>query len=119
MSKKNFLVWDDVVEETFDRDTAIYFEGLQYWQRLNKDEWFTYPAKTASKVTKLHYRKQLKARKVLEAGGWIEVKRMGDHQGGSQIYIRITKLAKELQGKRHFHGLADLYKSRKTFVKGF
>lgn len=124
MGKRKVLVWDDNVEECFNTQTAIYYEALRYWQKLQKEEWFEYHPVVITKVTGLTYKEQLRCRKLLVGAGWIEMKRIGSEQGGSRVFFYITDLArhatKDTLRRYTRRDILQLFKAKKqeNSVKG-
>lgn len=89
-------MFDDDVEECFDKPIAIYFEALRYRQQLSPDDFFMYRTEDMQKRTGLSYKQQLRAHKWLLDTDWIEVVRKRDRNGGSILFFRITAFAKSL-----------------------
>ena len=125
MGKQIVCMWDDEVAEVFElfgrERTAKFFEALRYRQQLykkdGKEQFFPYKAKDIHRNTGVGYKPQQRARKVLEATGWIEVKKHATAKENSVLHYRITDQAKELikdiRRKRNMSAM------RRKSVKGF
>lgn len=101
-------MWDHEVAECFDlwKDNkhlvhgelcARYFEALRFRQQLTPGESFIYKASKIEEMSGLSYKRQLKARSVLEGSGFIEAKRVRNGKG-TAISFRLTELAREATG---------------------
>lgn len=59
----------------FGLEVAVYFEVLRFRQQLFENNFFTYTAEEITRNCGLSYKQQIRARNVLEATDWIEVRR--------------------------------------------
>ncbi len=92
-------MYDDDVEECFDKPIAIFFEAIRYRQQLTPGEFFTFTADKIQVKSGLTYKQQLRARKWLTGLGecsWIETMRKRGKDGGTVLDYKVTAFAKEV-----------------------
>lgn len=89
-------LFDNDVEECFDKSIAVYFEALRYRAQLyDEGVFFPFSVAEMTKRTGLTYKQQWRAHQWLEGLGerkWIETKRLST-KGKNVLHFRVTDFA--------------------------